>query len=575
MKGILVARWDDKLGIVVEGKYPPTMDVSEDHMMRIFTTHAMGGGEAGFLSMMVENINIASYYTGLPKEGSSQFYIALMLDKEEAANPDIFEEALIEISNNLIPEIKNPAFSQILKNNFFKVPQLLELTEEMRYANIFRNERRTKALQKLSYGACTLDELQKWLGDQFEEEILDLDNILLPFEKNNMIRKFTITKEDSNEEIDCIFLIKDVFIMRSPAEKLYKKGKEDSDQNMKKIYKEYIESVENYFREYKIEDKDNERIANIIADPDLNYFIGGQLRNNYIRKSEITDVLNKTDQEIDNMLNTLKQNEIILNIKDKKINETYIFLQCDIQFPTFFPEYLIDAIRRRWMEKDIEQEVAIAHLELLKSVFKGEEELALLEIEEEEEMMMEKEPIKVPLKADAEKLEKVKVPSEFAEEKPISAPSATASATQAMNDKEIFKMTSEVNTLRAKAKTLLSKKDYEEALVAVQKAIDLSEKLVEAGNTEFKKRIKKFNDVVNEINRLIEKGKGKGKLDKSELINERTQVLAEADAAFTANRFEVAIELLKKAIDITNQLGEDPSEIQAMVDNIKSHLGNL
>jgi hypothetical protein len=381
MKGILVARWDDKLGIVVEGKYPPTMDVSEDHMMRIFTTHAMGGGEAGFLSMMVENINIASYYTGLPKEGSSQFYIALMLDKEEAANPDIFEEALIEISNNLIPEIKNPAFSQILKNNFFKVPQLLELTEEMRYANIFRNEKRTKALQKLSYGACTLEELQKWLGDQFEEEILDLDNILLPFEKNNMIRKFTITKEDSTEELDCIFLINDVFIMRSPAEKLYKKGKEDSDLNMKKIYNEYIESVENYFREYKIEDKDNERIANIIADPDFNYFMG-ELRNNYIRKSEITDVLNKPDQEIENMLNTLKQNEIILNIKDKKINETFIFLQCDIQFPTFFPEYLIDAIRRRWMEKDIEQEVALAHLELLKSVFKGEEELALLEIEE-------------------------------------------------------------------------------------------------------------------------------------------------------------------------------------------------
>jgi predicted nucleic acid-binding Zn-ribbon protein len=98
---------------------------------------------------------------------------------------------------------------------------------------------------------------------------------------------------------------------------------------------------------------------------------------------------------------------------------------------------------------------------------------------------------------------------------------------------------------------------------------------LEAGNTEFKKRIKKFYDVLNEINKLIEKGKDKGEVDKSELINERTQVLAEADAAFTANRFEVAIELLQKAINITNQLGEDPSEIQAMVDNIKSHLGNL
>ena len=195
MKGILVTRWDDKLGIVVEGKYPATLEISEDHMMRIFTTHAMGGGEAGFLSMMVEDINIASYYTGLPKEGSSQYYIALILDKDEADNADQFEEALIETTNNLLPEIKSPAFSEILKRNFFKIPQLLEMTEEMRYANIFKNEKRVKVLQKLGYGATTLDEVQKWLSDQFEEEILDLENVLLPFEKNKMILKLKVETE--------------------------------------------------------------------------------------------------------------------------------------------------------------------------------------------------------------------------------------------------------------------------------------------------------------------------------------------------------------------------------------------
>ncbi|MBD3227251.1 MAG: hypothetical protein GF329_03605 [Candidatus Lokiarchaeota archaeon] len=574
MKGIIVTRWDDKLGIVVEGKYPPTLNISEDHMMRIFTTHAMGGGEAGFLSMMVENINIASYYTGLPKEGSSQYYVALILEKDEAGNPDLFEEALIETANNLIPQVKNPAFSEILKENFFKLPQLLEISTDMRYANIFRNERRSKALQKLSYGVCTLEELQKWLSDQFDEEILDLDNVLLPFDKNNMIRQFTITKED-NEEIDCVFLVKDVFIMRSPAEKLYKMAKDGSVPEMKKIFNEYIETVEDYFKEYKLDDEDNKNIAAIMADPDLNYLMS-VLRENYREKNELIETLNKSADEVDKLINTLKQNDIIQIYTRKKTKDNIIVLKCDIKFPEFFPEYLIDSIRRRWMEEDIEQELALAHLELLKGVFKGEEELALEEIEEEEGLIaaeeMGKGPVEVPLKAETEKIEEVKIPSEYREEKREEVAEPVAPT---LSDEEIFKMTSEVNTLRAKAKTLLSKKEYEDALVTINKAIGLSEKLVEAGNTKFKKRIKKFENVVETLNRLIEKKQRKEEeevVDKSALMSERTKILADADDAFTSNEFESAIELLEKAIDITNKLGEDPSEIQAMVDNIKSHL---
>ncbi|MHA2011973.1 MAG: hypothetical protein ACTSWG_06390 [Candidatus Helarchaeota archaeon] len=574
MKGILVTRWDDKIGIVVEGKYPATLEISEDHMMRIFTTHAMGGGEAGFLSMMVEDINIASYYTGLPKEGSSQYYIALILDKDEADNADQFEEALIETTNNLLPEIKSPAFSEILKRNFFKIPQLLEMTEEMRYANIFKNEKRVKVLQKLGYGATTLDEVQKWLSDQFEEEILDLENVLLPFEKNKMILKLKVETGENNEELDCIFLIKDAFIMRSPAEKLYKMAKEGAIPEMGKIFKEYIKEVEDYFREYKLDDKDNIEIAKLISDPDLNYLIS-ILRDKYVKKDELPNILNKTAEETQDMLNILRQNKIIRSYKDK-MNDEYIFLLCDIQFPTFFPEYLIDSIRRRWMEKDIEQELAITHLEILKSVFRGEEEFALMEVEEEVEGEIEgKELVKVKLKAEVTSVEEVSIPAEYKkEEAPITPPQAEQIT---MSDEEIFRMTSEVNTLRVKAKTLLSKKEYEEALEAINKAIELSEKLVAAGNVEFKKRIKKFKEVVGTLNKLIAKKhiEKEKKIDKAALKDERTKVLEDADIAFTSSRYEDAIKLLERAIEISNLLGEDASEIKSMVENIKTHLGSI
>ncbi|MHA1230192.1 MAG: hypothetical protein ACTSPQ_06055 [Candidatus Helarchaeota archaeon] len=567
MKGIIVTRWDDKLGIVVEGKYPPTLSLSEDHMMRIFTTHALGGGQAGFLSMMVENINIASYYTGLPKEGSSQYYVALILDPEEAENPDQLEEALIETANNILPEVKSPAFSEILRKNFFKIPKLIEITQEMRYANIFKNDKRVKALQKLSYGAATIDEVQKWLSDQFEEEILDLENILLPFEKNNMIRKFTITKEDG-EELDCIFLVKDVFVMRSPAEKIFKMSKTEENPDIKKIFEQYIKDVEEYFLEYKLDDKDNMEIAKVMADPELNYLVS-LLREKYYRKDELPQVLNMTEEETESLLNILKQNKIIKSYKDKK-NDEYIFLLCDVQFPTFFPEYLIDAIRRRWMEKDIEQEVALAHLELLKSVFKGEEEIIMEAVEiAEEEVEETKAPIKVPLKAETEKLEEVSIPSEFKEREEQKA------AVVEMTDEEIFRITSEINTLRARTKTLLSKKEYEPALESINKAIELSKKLVAAGHAEFNKRIKKFEEVVETLNRLIAKKEKGVKVDRKTLIDKKAKVLEEADIAFTQNKFEDAIKLLEKAIEISNQLGEDASEIQAMIDNIKTHLSSL
>ena len=79
-KGAILVRWDDKLGIVLEARYPETLRINENQLMRIFTTHAMGGGLSGFLTMNIENLSVASYYSGLPPEGQDQYYLALILD---------------------------------------------------------------------------------------------------------------------------------------------------------------------------------------------------------------------------------------------------------------------------------------------------------------------------------------------------------------------------------------------------------------------------------------------------------------------------------------------------------------
>ena len=42
-----------------------------------------------------------------------------------------------------------------------------------------------------------------------------------------------------------------------------------------------------------------------------------------------------------------------------------------MNYKTFFPEYMVDSIRRRWGEKNISQELALKHLQLLKGIFQG------------------------------------------------------------------------------------------------------------------------------------------------------------------------------------------------------------
>ncbi len=92
-KGLACARWDDKTGLRVVGVYPRGLDVSEDDMLRVFTAHAMGKPEAGFLTMTLEgtNLAVASFYTGIMR-GRDQFCIMLFLELEEDARS--FEEGL-------------------------------------------------------------------------------------------------------------------------------------------------------------------------------------------------------------------------------------------------------------------------------------------------------------------------------------------------------------------------------------------------------------------------------------------------------------------------------------------------
>ncbi|MDX1797143.1 MAG: hypothetical protein R3255_00700, partial [Candidatus Lokiarchaeia archaeon] len=61
--GLVVMRWDDRVGTEILAKYPEEINVTDKTLMQVYSTHEYSG-ESGMISLMIGSLNIASYYTG-------------------------------------------------------------------------------------------------------------------------------------------------------------------------------------------------------------------------------------------------------------------------------------------------------------------------------------------------------------------------------------------------------------------------------------------------------------------------------------------------------------------------------
>ncbi len=359
-----MARWDDRLGVVVEAKYPEnvTQGFADDDFLTIFSTHAMSE-RAGFLAMRIKRLNLASYYSGIPEhEGEDQYYVALLLDPQEDANP--FEERLSETARMLISMSGKPNFDKFFEESFLRLVKMKEITEEQRYAFIFQDKVRYLMLEKLASGPMTKDGLAKWLSKEVEKEVTDIDGLLAPLEKTSLIIEENISK-GKKVTLEYVFLMRDIASIRVPAIEIFKAAK--GGQMPANLQKPYMEECEKFFKKYRLTPADSRTIAGFIADPDK-YEIIKVLRKEYLTKVELPAKLAREITTLDAQLKELVEADVIWAYQDKK-KQVWLFLKSDIFFPSFFPDYMIDVIRRRWKEATIPKEIAIKHLELLRAAY--------------------------------------------------------------------------------------------------------------------------------------------------------------------------------------------------------------
>ncbi|MFX1233361.1 MAG: hypothetical protein ACFFBY_02285 [Promethearchaeota archaeon] len=372
-KGFIITRWTEDRGLVIEFCYPEDLLVNLDDMMRIFYAHITGAAQAGSVLVRLEKVrsNVSSYFTGM--ESKVPFMINLMLELDE--DPELFGETVIsELNNNIMQFlnaiVENPAKSyeineelrDYIKNSLFLLERLKNLSKEQRMAQIYTSVKGRKILESLQERAYSRKELRELLEETLERSIYNLEITLDPFVKTDLIKQDWI---EGTQDIT-LFLLSDFTIMRQPAEKVIK----DAKKNLPTPYlaQIYLEQARKFFSSYQPTFEDNLKISHNMINPDKYDFIT-LFREKAYPINKIPKGPGETFDEIRDFLNSLQNDNIITMIKDSKGLE-WIFLLTDVVALTFYPEYMIENIRRDIANKKLKKNTAIKHLELLEQVYK-------------------------------------------------------------------------------------------------------------------------------------------------------------------------------------------------------------
>lgn len=371
--GYIITEWTEDQGLVIKLSYPEDLQIDLDDMMRIFYAHITGAGEAGNVLVRLEKArsNVSSYFTGM--ESDMPVMINLMLELGE--DPEMFGEAVLqEVNQDVVNYLKQMStdvsqsyeivkkIKLYLRNTLILLDRLKNLSKEQRLAQIYTSEKARTILEALQEKALFRRELQGIIEDKLQKIIPNIEYVLDPFIKTGLIMQDWV---EGDTDIT-LFLLNDFDIFRSPVAKLV----EDAKKNLPtpEIATKYLEEVNNFFTNYKPTFEDNIKIAQTLINPD-NYDYITLFRERAYPLNKIPKGPGESMSQVGSLLKAMEDDQIIKVIKDSK-DTIWVFLLTDIVIHTFYPEYLIEKIRKDRMDGKLKKNVAIKHLEFLEKAYK-------------------------------------------------------------------------------------------------------------------------------------------------------------------------------------------------------------
>ncbi len=371
--GYIITEWTEDQGLVVKLKYPEEVKIDLDDMMRIFYAHITGAGAAGNVLVRLEKArsNVWSYFTGM--DSDMPVMINLMLELGE--DPEMFGEAVLkEVNEDLLKYLRQMSMNVsqsyeivktirlYLKNTLILLDRLKNLSKEQRLAQIYTSEKARAILEALQERALFRRELQGIIEERLQKIIPNIEYVLDPFIKTGLIMQDWV---EGDTDIT-LFLLNDFAIFRSPVTKLV----EDAKKNLPtpEVATKYLEEVNNFFANYKPTFEDNIKIARILINPD-NYDYLTLFRERVYPLNKIPKGPGESLGQVGSFLKAMEEDQIIKIIKDSK-DTVWVFLLSDIVVHTFYPEYIIEKIRKDRMDGKLKKNVAIKHLEFLEKAYK-------------------------------------------------------------------------------------------------------------------------------------------------------------------------------------------------------------
>jgi hypothetical protein len=236
-------RWDIKVSTEILAKYPEELIISDETLMQIYAAHEYTG-EPGMISLLVGPLNIASYYTGKEKP----LYIILLLNLDEDADAyegglsDISRIIFQNYEDDTYLEMIPFLFQRLSTYPNLNHEQSLSVTYLDSVNRLIINRLREE-------GVITKSELKIWLKDRYREGFFDVDAILMELIKKEIIKETSVKGMPSELIflINDLFIIRrpPIKLIKSPVERgLPERFREEYKVVVKNFFKKYQPSEE-------------------------------------------------------------------------------------------------------------------------------------------------------------------------------------------------------------------------------------------------------------------------------------------------------------------------------------------
>jgi len=353
--GILIMRWDERIGTEILAKYPEEIQITDKTLMQVYSTHEYSG-EAGMVSLMVGSLNIASYYTG-PDKG---YYILLLLNLDD--DPDAYEGGLADISRIILQNIEDDSYLQLIPSLFQRLSVYPSLNEEQQLAIMYQDEIKRMIINRLrEEGVVSKSELIVWLKDKYKHGFVDLESVLLDLIKRDIIKEASVKGMPS----ELIFLTNDLMILRLPPINLLINPAEHGLPSA--LIDDYIAECKKFFQNYVPVEEDNLKIIDAITNPQV-YETLRLLRTAIVTRNDLEKLKKKGVDDIDGVLRILWDNHMVQVFQDERNNEYYALIT-DFNISIIFPKYLLNVIKAEYERKSKSEQVLTEFVNVLKDTY--------------------------------------------------------------------------------------------------------------------------------------------------------------------------------------------------------------